>query len=297
MLFAVFVGLAETGSLSYRVTRALIGAAFGALGGGLAALLVYAVQKRFSKAALSIGALLGFIASEVVMQGAQFVVDSVYETAVKPTVDRAILERSLVTGPQLSLFRWLRAHDPERFAQIMDDVALGVQKGESSETTINRVRAKFIEPMVAANAPYMDDQAMGRYVDLIANQLDAFSLGKPELCVRILRGQPLGDIRPYLSASLAAAEVQLLDDAVKVDKRANLPRSSAAERDRLVGAAVARMPAEIAKSLALLAPDANVVGKEKLVCQVGASYFRAIAVLGAARAGALMRSLLASGKR
>jgi len=289
--FFAFVLVAEPQAIPYRLAGALNGALFGATGGLLGGGLAYLIQRRFSKAAASIGAVLGFITSEAINQGAMFVSDTVYTSAIRPQADRALLERRLLSEP---VFATLKEYQPGTFDHYMKAVVTGVRSGEPIDATIGRVRKVIIEPILAANAPYLSDARLVAYLKLMAAEFELFAEAKPVLCVYSLRGQSLGDVRPYLTPELARQELQLLQDAIKVDKRRLPPSYPAAERDRLLEGVVAKVAEKHGDDVLLLDPTTNVVGRERRVCEIGASYFHEIIVLPQATAGSLFRSLLAN---
>lgn len=287
--FFAFVLIAEPDAIPYRLTGALNGALFGAIGGLLGGGVAYLIQRRFNKAAAGLGAVLGFIASESMNQGAMFVSDTFYTSAIRPKVDRVVLERKLLNEP---VFTTLKQYQPATFDRYVEAVASGVRSGEPIDATIERVRKTIIEPILAANAPYFDDARLVAYMKLVAVELELFATVKPMLCVHTFRGQPLGDVRPYLTPDLARQELQLLQVAIKVDKR-RLPTSyPAAERDKLLEAVVSKLTEKHGEDVLLLDPAANVVGRERRVCEIGASYFNEIIGLPPATAAPLFRSLL-----
>ena len=140
------------------------------------------------------------------------------ELFFRPNVDRATVERQLLADPKMTWLKILQEKQPKSHAEFMDALFERLQKREPMEDSINYLRKRFVEPIFSANAPHLDDDAMLRYISLIADQMQAFAQTNPALCVRLLHGQDLGDVRPYLPEALQVQELKLLEDALLADK-------------------------------------------------------------------------------
>lgn len=292
-LFIISITIAEPNAIPYRLTGALNAALFGAIGGGLGGLVEYLFHRRWGVTAISIGALVGFLLSQSIEQGVQSIGERVYEQVVRPKVDHAMIERRLVNDTTVPIYRTLRDHDPANFRRIVDELLAATQRGNDLEATINAVRKKIIEPLFTANARYLTDDVMLRYAHLVISQMQAFEARQPVLCIYALRGQPLGDIRPYLDQLLIAEEISLLDSAIRADKSSPRPHYSQSDQDKIVEALVAKLAGTHGDGIRLLEPTANVAGQERRVCRIGADFFRGIAALPPQNAAALLRSILA----
>ena len=301
MLLWIFVGLiiigiaiAEPNSIPYRLSGAINGAIFGGIGGGLGALLEFLVRRRWGTTALTLGVFIGFIISQSVEQGSQFIGDRFYQSSVKPRVDRALLEKQLVENPDLSLFKTLQKYDPERFNKFLDEAVRRARNGESTEETISNLRKEFIEPIFVEKVAYLPDKELLRYIHLIINEMDMYSSQKPELCIFALRGQSLGDVRPYLSKPLIAEELRLLEETIKVKKGSLGPVYTASEQDKLLEPIILNLTRKHGDAVQLLDASTASTGREFLVCKVGADYFREIAALPPESAAKFMRTIFAS---
>lgn len=225
-----------------------------------------------------------------------FIGDKIYRSLVQPTVDRATIEQQLLANPKMKWLQILQERQPTTYSEFMEALTARVKRREPLEDSINYLRKTFVEPIYIANAPHLDDEAMTRYVYLTADYMEAFSPKNPRLCVLMFRGEPVGDIRPYLTKTLLAQELQLLEDALLVDKTKARPRYTQAEQDRLMGAIVAKLAQQHGNLVQLIDPATPVEGRERDVCTVGAALFRQIALLPAPNSAALMRSLLSAQK-
>ena len=288
---AVVIALAEPHSVPYRLTAALNGAFFGAIGGGLGGLMEYIVRRRWGTTAMSIGAVLGFLIAHTIQEGAQYAGDKVYDQAVRPKVDRTVIEHRLTNDQSNSVFRTLRDHDPATFQRAIDEILATSESGGNVDSAINVIRKNVIEPILMANARYLSDEVILRYANLIVNQMQTFETQRPALCVSAMRGQSLGEIRPYLTKSLLVEEMSLLDVAIRADKSDPKPIIAAADQGKMVEAIILKLAETHGEDIGLLEPTANFVGKEKIVCRVGADFFREILILPSHNSAALLRSL------
>ncbi len=292
----VAIGLSNQRSL-YSTTAMLNGAFFGAIGGALGAILEFLIRRRWGTTAVTLGAILGFVVGHSAEQGVNFVGDRVYQSVVRPNVDRVVLERQLLTDPKMRWLKVLRENEPTTYAGYIDAIITRARSGESLEATINHVRKTFVEPLFAANAAYLPDEATNRYIRLIADQMEVFGVRNPRLCVLALRSEPLGDIRPYITESLATQEMQLLEEALVADKRQVRGRYSQADQEKLIEAIMMKLVPQHGNRIQLLDPTESVAGREQEVCMVGAAFFRQILSLPPSQSASLMRSLLETGKK
>ena len=261
------------------------------------ALSEFLIRRRWGTTALTLGAIVGFLIGQGVDQSSQQIGDRFYQTAVRPRVDRALLESQLFQRSSASLFKTLRDYDPDRFSKFLDEVVKRVRNGESTEETIDHVRKELIEPIIFEKAAYLPDVALVRYIHLVIKEMDMYSLQKPELCVfAIASDTPLGDVRQYLSEQLLAEELRLLEDTIKVKAGALGAVYTESEQNKLIEPIILKLMQEYGDAVQLLDASAASTGKELLVCKVGADYFREIATLPEASAAKFMRTMLSAKK-
>jgi hypothetical protein len=223
-------------------------------------------------------------------------IDKVYEGFFRPKGDRATIEQQLLADPKMKWLLTLRDRQPTTYSEFMEALTARVQRRESLEDSINFLRKTYVEPIFTASAAHLDDEAMTRYVLLVVEQMEVFSQKNPKLCVRMLRGEPLGDVRPYLTESLIAQELQLLEDALRADTTKMMPRYNQVEQDNLMQAAVLKVAQQHGDLVKLIDPATPAAGREQDVCTVGTALFRQIAALPAPSSAALMRTLLSPSK-
>jgi GYF domain 2 len=219
-----------------------------------------------------------------------------YEFFFRPNVDRAAVERQLLADPKMMWLKILQEKQPKSHAEFMDALVERLQKREPMEDSMNYLRKRFVEPIFTANAPHLDDDAMLRYISLIADQMQAFAQSNPALCVRLLRGQDLGNVRPYLPEALQAQELKLLEDALLADKSKPRRWYTQAEQMQVMQGVMIKLAQQHGNLVELINPATPADGRERDACTIGAALFRGIAALPGPNSAALMRSLLSASK-
>jgi hypothetical protein len=227
---------------------------------------------------------------------AKFATTGVLDILFRPKVDRSVIERQLLGDPKLKWLKVLQERQPTTYSSFMSALTVRLERKEPLEDSINYLRTTLIEPIYAANAPYLDDEAMTRYIYLVADQMELFSKTNPRLCVRMFRGQPVGDVRTYLTETLLAQEQQLLEDALLVDKTKARRRYTQAEQAKFMEGILAKLTRQLGDLVRLIDPDTPADGRERDVCTLGAALFREIGALPGPSSAALMRTILSAPK-
>jgi hypothetical protein len=248
-------------------------------------------RRRIAVAAISVAVavLVGVLA--------KLAVDRVFDSGLfRPAVDRAAVEKQLLADPKMKWLHILQEKQPKSYGEFMDALMLRLERREPREDSINYLRKSFVEPIFTANAPHLDDEAVGRYTILIADQMQAFSQTNPMLCIRLLRGQPLGDVRQYLPEALQAREMEILEEALLVDKTKPRRWYTQADQMKLMQTIVTKLAAQHGDLVQLINPASPADGRERDACTIGIALFREIAALPGPNSAALMRSLLGAPK-
>lgn len=226
----------------------------------------------------------------------QFLGARFYEFFFRPDIDRAAVERGLLADPKTKWLRTLQEKQPKSYSEFMDALVERLRKREPMEDSINHLRKSFVEPIFAANAPHLDDEAMLRYISLVGDQMQAFAQKNPALCVRLLHGQDLGDVRPYLTETLQAQELKLLEDALLADKTKPRRFYTQAEQMQVMQGVMIKLAKQHGNLVELINPATPTGGRERDACTIGIALFREIGALPAPSSAALMRSLLGAPK-
>jgi hypothetical protein len=228
---------------------------------------------------------------------AKLAADRVFDSGLfRPAVDRAAVEKQLLADPKMKWLQILQEKQPKSYGEFMDALMLRLERREPREDSINYLRKSFVEPIFSANAPHLDDEAVTRYTTLIADQMQAFAQKNPVLCVRLLRGQPLGDVRQYLPEALQAREMKILEEALLVDKTKPRRWHTQADQMKLMQTIVTKLAEQHGDLVQLINPATPADGRERDACTIGIALFREIAALPGPNSAALMRSLLGAPK-
>jgi hypothetical protein len=292
IITAVIIGAVEA---PYILAAGLNGALFGAIGGGIGGALEYLVHQKFTGRFISVGAVLGFIVSHGFDEASQTVGDIFYKHAVEPKVDAIVVTNALVNTPGLTVYKTLREFEPNIFNAMVDDLVTNSRSQSDVVRLMNAVRAKYIQPLLAKNTIYLDDRIVLRYATLLASEMQSFETKKPELCVAGLRGQPLGDIRPYLNAEQSTEELALFEAAIRADKSAPKPVLSTDDQKRLLAGVVSGLSQTYGGDVQLFSPNVDTRGKESVVCRMSVDFFHAISTLDPPYGAQLLRTLIIAG--
>jgi hypothetical protein len=122
--------------------------------------------------------------------------------------------------------------------------------------------------------------------------MEAFAQKNPRLCVLLLHGRPVGDVRAYLPDALQAQEVQLLEEALAADKTEPRRRYAQADRLQIMQGIFAKLSQKHGDLVQLINPATPADGRERDACTIGTALFREIAALPGPNSAALMRAQL-----
>lgn len=286
----IHVLVTEPGAAPYRIGMGLIGVAFGALGALLGFGASRLIPRHPAKAVISLGAALGFVAVQVTELSTHFVGDQLYPAAVKPKVDRAVFEKGILANSQARWLSTFKERYPTAYENYLSEALESAEQGNAAELTMDKLKRKYIEPLYIKNLPYLPDASLVKFVKLSADLMEAFSTTAPMLCVRSLRGEPLGDIRAHLSPQLQARDLNLLDETMAVDPTLDRTMLAAAKADTLLKRVRGALQARHGKKAQLLEPAKATPTPE--TCRVLSAFFREIAALRTVQSAALMRHLL-----
>ena len=303
--------VAEPQFASAGLESILRDAIFAGLGGALGALIAFPLLKRWgnqnlAKLAMVALVVLGGALGRMVGDSSFIRENSIYQIVeksfllqdniifrgmTKARVDHASVEKELLSDPNVKVFRILKEHDPARFNRIVDKFVQGSQSGHSRVELINSIRKESIEPILTEKAGSLSDEALIRLAKLTAAQLEAYGAKKPELCVAVLQGKPLGEVRSLLDPKLITEESDLLEEAIKAAKNPKPATLSEAEQLEILQPLMGNLQAQYGDDAFLLDGSAP-AGKERQTCLVGAAYFNAIAALPQGTSGKLMRTFM-----
>ena len=204
----------------------------------------------------------------------------------------ANIERDLLADAQFGeLAGAWRAADPASFNAFITRIS---QAGAGTDRAIliEQGRAE-LRAAAIPRLGYLDDASLVEMLRLSRDQMLELRTRHPVACHPLFHNRGFGDISPYVSPDTQARERDLAVAAFRAD--ANTPRVTL-EGDALNGVidvVVEQTRADFGEDIALIAPDANVEGREARACEAIAALYDHVQRLPEAQAAALMRGLLA----
>lgn len=264
----------------------LIAALGGGIGGGLGALVGFglgriAPQKWRRGIETTCAIALALIGARVapLIAGGPTVTDH-------PTIERQLLNDADF-GAMASAWK---ESDPASFSAFISRVSSA--SGGNLAVAVEQSRAELI----AASRPrvaHLSDAHLVEVIRLARDQMRELKTSHPIVCYPLFQGRRFGDISPYLSADLRQRELDLLTEAFRADPNAVHPLLSEAELAASINEVVVRTRAQFGEDIALIAPDAQVEGREPRVCDAAAALYDQMLAMPEPQAAALMRGLTA----
>jgi hypothetical protein len=205
--------------------------------------------------------------------------------------ENASIERQLLTDANFGAMAnaW-KQNDAASF----DAFIVGVSQASSGNVAfaVEQARAELIaaaRPRVAN----LSDAHLVEIIRLARDQMRELKSAHPIVCYPLFQGRRFGDISRYLSADLRQREMDLLTEAFRADPSAARPALSEAELATSINEVVVRTRAQFGEDIALIAPDAQVEGREPRVCDAAAALYDQMLAMPEPQAAALMRGLTA----
>lgn len=265
---------------------ALIAALGGGIGGGLGALLGFGLGRfapnKWRRGIETVAAVtLAIVGARVAPMIA----------GPAPAGESVTIERELLNDPDFGpMANAWKQTDPASFAAFMTRVAEGA--GGNRAAAVEQSRAEL---SVAARprVRYLDDPQLVEMIRLARDQMRELKGSHPIVCYPLFQGRRFGDISAYLSADVRQRELNLLTAAFSADPNAVRPALADAALAEAINDLVARTRAQFGEDIALIAPDAQVEGREPHVCDAAAALYDQMLSMPEPQAAALMRGLAA----
>ncbi|MDX2274406.1 MAG: hypothetical protein NW206_03060 [Hyphomonadaceae bacterium] len=203
-----------------------------------------------------------------------------------PSIERQLLNDPTF-GPMASAWR---ETDPASFDVYLGRVASAA--GGNRAAAIEQARAELMEA-ARPRIPNLSDAQLVEVIRLARDQMRELKASHPIVCYPLFQGRRFGDISPYLSQALIQRETNLLTAAFRANPNAQQPALAEAELVAEINDLVARTRAQFGEDIALIAPDAQVEGREPRVCDAAAALYDQMLAMPEPQAAALMRGLSA----
>jgi len=197
----------------------------------------------------------------------------------------------LLSDPQFGpLASAWREGDPPTFNAFVARLA-DAGPGSDRAALIEQGRAD----LQAAAVPRLRNLDDARLVEMLAmsrDQMLELRAAHPVACHPLFHNRGFGDITPYLSAPTRQRELDLAVAAFRADPNATRAVLEGKALTNAINEVVAQTSTDFGPDIALIAPDANVEGREARACEAIAALYDHIQKLPPERAAALMRGLL-----
>jgi hypothetical protein len=279
-VFAAVV-VAEPASFPYRLSAALTGAVFGAIGGGLGAAIEYLIKRRFSTAFATVGVVLGFVLGQIIENSAGFLGDRVYDSAVRPQVDRAVVRRTLSQNPLFQKINEVDASAYERLVTGVVDRMESGAKGPEIEAYTQQYTADF-RRQNAERALSASPAAMAAIIRSLRDIIVYLESVDPTLCsdyvfagissprIRALANKP--DFFQLIQGNAVAVFAAIADGKVR-----NLIHSIPTDADvQLVVRSLDQMGWTLEMRESLASPDRMRQLPPRLVCRLNKEWLSAL---------------------
>lgn len=258
---------------------AIGGGAGGALGGALAGLLARPLSVDWRRWIV----IFGVVAGAVI--GGRFAP----MVLAARTPSAGDVEAALLADPGIGQMAsaW-RARDPQSFTAFAQRLAPAAQGGPAA--AIEQARAE----LSAAARPllvHLGDAQLVEMIRMSRDQMRELAQTHPVACHPLFHGRRFGDITPYLSADIRAREIALLTAAFSADENVGRATLEGAALSDSINRVVESVRADFGEDIALIAPDAQVEGREQRVCEAAAAVYDRMQALPENEAAALMRGL------
>jgi hypothetical protein len=191
------------------------------------------------------------------------------------------------------LYRTIRQREPTLYNQLRSELIASIKAKDTEEQTIMKVRS-HLTAYVGANMHLVPDEVLVRVVDVSVQEARALGKSNPEMCVSLLNGEPIGDIRPFLPDELERAETAAMEELIIAPKSMVRPAMTTEEASQLSLEIILRKSDETGVPF----DDFVEVSTGKLeparACAALVEFMAGITELPPHKAGAMYRSLLSN---
>ena len=205
------------------------------------------------------------------------------------------VEKSLL---QVSAYQYISKYDPKAYQQIRDEILDSIKNGESQEQTTARGR-KVVAAFVSKYIPRASDEAVIRYMDAVAREIEELANKDPEICYQFLFPERYGtsDIPQNLKPETQRADLAALADVIRTAAEQPQPepdQEKGGESLKRVMDAFHQTHGD--EALLLKDPFAPGIDKGK-VCRLIASFYKEVLTLPKEEAGMVLRYMLSARKQ
>lgn len=261
----------------------------GALGGGLGSLVgnfaARLVPERVRRAVQTV-ITVGFMVA-----GWQLAVGYLAEPDV-PTP--AVVEARLLEDPNIGrLARAWRDADASSYRAFSERLVAGAREGKSQDQTASEARTELMAVAVP-RISYLSDEQMNESARISISHYNSLLRNRPNICGPMFRGEPFGDITPYVSADALQQELGLLEAAFGVDMSVQKPTATGEVFTLTLLRILEATRAQVGDDVLMLTGEAAYTGRDAQFCAAAAAFYESILALPPGESAAFMRALRAS---
>ena len=253
--------------------------------GFISALVAFLTPKRLRKGRIVpiVVFLLFFVGLGVLVK--QWAIPAIHVWKSQREIDQSLL--------QVSAYQYIAQYDPKAYQNIRAEILDSIKKGESQGQATARGR-KVVAAFVSKYIPQASDEAVIRYMDAVAQEIEELANRDPEFCYQFLFPKRYGapDITQHLKPETRRADLVALADVIRT--AVEQPQS---EPDKNAGAALLKrvltpfQKVYGAEALLLKDPFASGIDKGK-VCRLIASLYKEVLKLTKEESSVLVRYML-----
>jgi len=200
------------------------------------------------------------------------------------------VEKSLL---QVSAYQYISKYDPKAYQQIRDEILDSIKNGESQGQTTARGR-KVVAAFVSKYIPLASDEAVIRYMDAVAREIEELADKDPEICYQFLFPERYGtaDIPQNLKPGTQRADLAALADVIRTAAEQPQPEPDQKKgEESLKWVMNAFHQTHGDEALLLRDPFAPGIDKGK-VCRLIASFYKEVLNLPKEERGMVLRYML-----
>jgi hypothetical protein len=211
--------------------------------------------------------------------------------AIKVPIEFQRAERQLL---ELPVYAALREHDPRAYAAIMAEIKAGIGKGAGTAEVVTAVRP-LVEDVVKSRLPAASDEAAVVYMSVLVREMRELKAKDPGLCYKFLFPQQHGalNLADHVSADLVQEDLAALAEVIRTSAVSPQAKPEALEVESDLLAVFSAVSARHGDNARLLENLAAAGVDPAVGCELAADLYGEVIALPTARAGRLLRFMLA----
>lgn len=179
-----------------------------ALAGGLAALVAQLLvgNPKQRRASYAVAFIVGFVVLNALSK--QFILPELNTRHQSQEVEARLLV--------IPVYQAIKQYDPTTYAKVVNELKIGLKKGESESELIGRTRG-YIASLVESRLPWASDDAVVSYVGVMIDEIAELNSKSPNLCYQFLFPQYFGHLngRKYFSPETQQADLSAFADVIR----------------------------------------------------------------------------------